>query len=104
MFTPTGNCDGQITECELLKMIIDAYVFRVNKQLYFQFHYSCSFDSLVNMASKTLTCWLDECVKAIRQVESGGGGGGGGKLQKSRGRVWCGSYIIPSNIEMWQTV
>ena len=53
MFTPTGNCDGQIIECELLKMIIDTCVFRVNKQLYFQFRYSYSTDSLVNMASKT---------------------------------------------------
>ena len=34
----TGNCDGQIAECELLKMIIDTCVFPVNKQLYFQFH------------------------------------------------------------------
>ena len=53
MFTPTDNCDGQITECELLKMIIDTCVFRVNKQLYFQFHYSYSVDSLITMASKT---------------------------------------------------
>ena len=36
---------------ELLKMI-DTRVFRLNKQLYFQFHYSYSIDSRVNMASK----------------------------------------------------
>ena len=35
---------GQIAECELLKMIIDTSVFWVNKQLYFQFHYSYSGD------------------------------------------------------------
>ena len=52
MFMPTGNWDGQITECELLKMIIDTCVIRVNKQLYFQFHYSYLVDSLVNMAFK----------------------------------------------------
>ena len=70
MFTPTGNWDGQITECELLKMI-DTCVFRLNKQLYFQFHYSYSVDLLVNMASKrrkVLT--LDRHVKAIKLVES----------------------------------
>ena len=52
MFTPTGNCDGQITECKVHKIIIYTCVFQVNKQLYFQFHYSYSVDSLVNMASK----------------------------------------------------
>ena len=50
MFMPTGNWGGQITECELLKMI-DTCVFRLNKQHNFQFHYSYSIDSRVNMAS-----------------------------------------------------
>ena len=70
MFTPTGNWDGQITECELLKMI-DTCVFRLNKQLYSQFHYSYSIDSHVNIASKrhkVLT--LDKCIKAIKLLES----------------------------------
>ena len=70
MFMPTGNWDGQITECELLKTI-DTCVFWLNKELYFQFHHSYSVDSHVNMASKrrkVLT--LDEHVKAIKLVES----------------------------------
>ena len=46
-------------------------VFQLNYAFYFQFHYSYSIDSRVNMASKmgkVLT--LDECVKAIKLVES----------------------------------
>ena len=68
MFMPTGNWDGQI--CELFKMI-DTCVFRLNKQLCFHFHYSYSFDSPVNTASKrhkVLT--LDKYVKAIKLVKS----------------------------------
>ena len=53
-------------------MIIDTCVFRVNKQLYFQFHASYSVDSLVNMASKMCKVLsLDEHVKAIKLVELG---------------------------------
>ena len=66
MFTPTGNCDDQITECKLLKMIIDTCVFPVKKQLYFQFHYSYSVDPLVSMASKTRkVLTLDVRIKAV---------------------------------------
>ena len=64
MFTPTGSCDGQISACELLKMVIDTCVFRVNKQLCFQFHYSCSVDSLVNMASNDY-----KHIKAVKLVK-----------------------------------
>ena len=53
MFAPTGIWDGQITECELLKMI-DTCDFWLNKQFYFPFHYSYSFDSCVNMDSKRM--------------------------------------------------
>ena len=50
----------------------DTFVFRLNKQLCFQFHYSYLTDLLVNMASKTCTVLtLDECLKAIKLVESG---------------------------------
>ena len=65
MFTPTCNWGGQIAECELLKMI-DTCVFRLNKQLYFQFQYSYSTDSHVNMTSKRRkVTTLDDHVKAI---------------------------------------
>ena len=50
MYMPIDNWDGQITECELHK-IIDTCVFWLNKQLYFQFHYSYSFGSHVNMVN-----------------------------------------------------
>ena len=71
MFMPIGNWDGQITECELLKMV-DTCFFRLNKQVYLQFYYSYSVDSHVNTASKMhrlLT--LHKCGKAIKLVESG---------------------------------
>ena len=61
---------SQIIEYKLLKTIDTAYW--LNKQLFFQFHYSYSVDSSVNMASKmrkVLT--LDEPIKAIKLVESG---------------------------------
>ena len=51
------------------------------------------------MASKTRKVFtLDERIKAIKLVKSGE------KLQKSGRRVWYGSYIIPRNVEILQTV